>query len=120
MLALMEFDMAYDELLADRMRSALGSEPEISERKMFGGLAFMAGGHMFVGVLGKALMARVGPERYVQELSRSDVRVMDFTGKPMKGYVFVDPPGFETDADLSYWIKTCIGFVRTLPAKAQS
>jgi len=117
---LMEFDVAFDELLADRIRSALARESRISERKMFGGLAFMAGGHMFVGVLGNVLMARVGPGRYSQELSRPNVRVMDFTGKPMKGYVFVDPPGFETGADLSYWIKTCIDFVRTLPPKTQS
>jgi hypothetical protein len=116
----MEFDVAYDDLLADRMRSALEAESGISERKMFGGLAFMAGGHMFVGVLGNVLMARVGPERYIQELSRAHVRVMDFTGKPMKGYVFVDPPGFDSDSDLSYWIRACIGFVRTLPAKAQT
>jgi len=110
--------VAYDDMLAARIRSALVSESGISERKMFGGLAFMAGGNMFVGILGNVLMARVGPERYIQELSRLHVRVMDFTGKPMKGYVFVDPPGFETDSDLSYWIAKCIGFVRTLPAKS--
>ena len=111
--------MAYDELLAERVRSNLASQSAISERKMFGGLAFMAGGHMFVGVLGNVLMARVGPERYAQELTRSHVRVMDFTGKPMKGYVFVDPPGFAKESDLSAWIKTCIDFVQTLPAKRQ-
>ena len=110
--------MAYDELLADRIRSVLESESGISEKKMFGGLAFLAGGHMAVGVLGKVLMARVGPERYPEALSRSQVRVMDFTGKPMKGYVFVDPPGIQSDADLSHWVSSCIGFVRTLPAKA--
>ncbi len=109
--------MAFDDSLANRIRSALTSELGISERKMFGGLAFMAGGHMFIGILGNVLMARVGPERYTQELSRSHVRVMDFTGKPMKGYVFVDPPGFKTDSDLLAWIKTCIDFVHTLPAK---
>jgi len=110
--------MAYDELLADRVRTALAGAAAIAERKMFGGLAFLAGGHMFVGILGRVLMARVGPERYLQELARPHVRVMDFTGKPMTGYVFVDPPGFETDTDLSYWINACIGFVRTLPAKS--
>jgi len=111
--------VAYDALLADRVRSALNGAAGISERKMFGGLAFMAGGYMFVGVSGKALMARVGPERYLEALARSHVRVMDFTGKPMKGYVFVDPPGLETDADLSYWIETCIGFVRSLPVRSR-
>jgi hypothetical protein len=109
--------MAYDESLAERIRSVLSSESGISEKKMFGGLAFMSSGHMFVGILGNVLMARVGPKRYAQELNRPHVRVMDFAGKPMKGYVFVDPPGLETDSDLSAWVKTCIGFVHSLPVK---
>jgi len=114
---LTEVDVAYDESLADRMRTALGSEPGISEKKMFGGLAFMAGGHMVIGIIGDLLVARVGPVQYEQELSRPHVRPMDFTGRPMRGYVYVEPPGFAADADLSYWIGACIAFVRTLPAK---
>jgi TfoX N-terminal domain len=84
---------------------------------MFGGLAFMAKGHMFVGILGKTLMARVGPERYDQELSLPHVRAMDFTGRPMKGYVFVVPRARVGDSAFSASIAACIGFVRTLPAK---
>ena len=93
--------MAYDEGLAERLRDVLNSRPGISEKKMFGGLAFMSRGYMFIGILGDVLMARVGPEYYREALTRLNVREMDFTGKPMKGYVFVDPPGFETDPDLS-------------------
>jgi hypothetical protein len=62
-------------------------------------------------------MARVGPERYAQELSRPHVRVMDFTGRPMKGYVFVEAAGLQSNQDLSAWVRTCVGFVRSLPAK---
>ncbi len=109
--------MAYDEGLAERIRQLLGSTRNIAERKMFGGLAFMCNGHMFVGVLGETLMARVGPERYAQALAQPQVRKMDFTGRPMKGYVFVDPPGLARDADLAEWVKRCLDFVETLPPK---
>jgi TfoX/Sxy family transcriptional regulator of competence genes len=109
--------MAYDEGLAERLREVLQSRPGISEKKMFGGLAFMSRGYMFVGILGNVLMARVGPASYKEALSRSHVREMDFTGKPMKGYVFIDPPGFETDSDLSDWVEKCYRFVQSLPPK---
>ena len=109
--------MAYDEGLAERLREALQSERGISEKKMFGGVAFMSRDYMFVGIVGDVLMARVGPEYYKKALSRPHVRVMDFTGKPMKGYVFVDPPGFENDADLADWVRRCHHFVRSLPPK---
>ena len=109
--------MSYDEGLAERLRKALQSQRGISEKKMFGGLALMSRGYMFIGIIGDTLMARVGPEYYEQALARPHVRVMDFTGKAMKGYVFVDPPGFESDFDLSDWIQRCHRFVQSLPAK---
>ena len=109
--------MSFDEGLAERLRDALQSDQSISEKKMFGRLAFMSRGYMFMGILGDALMARVGPANYEQALSRTHVREMDFTGKPMKGYVFVDPPGFEDDSDLSEWVHQCHLFVQTLPPK---
>lgn len=109
--------MSYDEGLAERLREALQSQRGISEKKMFGGLAFMSRGYMFIGITGDILMARIGPEYYEQGLSRPHVRVMDFTGKPMKGYVFVDPPGFESDSDLSDWVQRCHRFVQSLPPK---
>lgn len=110
--------MSYDDGLAERLREALRAEGGITERKMFGGLAFMSRGHMFLGILGDVLMARVGPGSYEEALSRPHVRVMDFTGRPMKGYVFVDPPGLESDPDLSTWVHTCHRFVHSLPPKA--
>lgn len=109
--------MAYDEGLAERLREILQDQPEIAEKKMFGGLAFMSRGYMFVGILGDVLMARVGPEAYAQALTRPDVRPMDFTGKPMKGYVFVAPPAFEDDEDLAAWVERCLRFVQSLPPK---
>lgn len=109
--------MSYDEGLAERIRESLQSQPNITEKKMFGGLAFMSRGYMFVGILRDVLMARVGPEYYEQALSRPHVREMDFTGKPMKGYVFVDPPGFEDDTELSEWVQRCHDFVQSFPPK---
>ncbi|PKO53119.1 MAG: RNA methyltransferase [Betaproteobacteria bacterium HGW-Betaproteobacteria-21] len=109
--------MAYDEGLAQRLREVLQSERDIAEKRMFGGLVFMLRGYMFVGITGELLMARVGPDDYEQALSRPHVRVMDFTGKPMRGYVYVDPPGFEADSGLSDWVWRCHRFVRTLPPK---
>ncbi len=85
---------------------------------MFGGLAFMLHGNMFVGILGSTLMARVGPTRHQEALAKPHVRKMDFTGRPMKGYVFIDPDGLEEDHDLETWISICLEFVATLPRKA--
>lgn len=84
---------------------------------MFGGLAFMYRGHMLVGILGDSLMARVGPAEYADALKRPHVREMDFTGKPMKGYVYVDPAGIESDSDLGKWVELCLRFNATLPQK---
>lgn len=109
--------MSYDEGLAERVRELLHSQQNIAEKKMFGGLAFMSRGYMFIGILGDVLMARVGPEYYEQALSQPYVREMDFTGKPMRGYVFVDPPGFEEDAELYDWVQRCHDFVKSLPPK---
>ncbi|MDH4062347.1 MAG: TfoX/Sxy family protein [Aquincola sp.] len=109
--------MAYDAGLAQRVREALGERPGISERKMFGGLAFLVDGKMFVGVLGSTLMARVGPERHPDALARPHVRAMDFTGRPMKGYVFIDPPGLDDDRELAAWVSWCAAYAAALPGK---
>ncbi|GJQ55325.1 MAG: RNA methyltransferase [Rhodocyclaceae bacterium] len=109
--------MAYDEGLAERLRELLQDRPGITEEKMFGGLCLLSRGHMFVGIVGEALMARVGPAAYEKALTRPHARPMDFTGKPMKGYVFVDPPGFEEDRDLKRWVDESLKFVGTLPDK---
>jgi len=109
--------MAYDEGLAERLRDQFVDRPGITEKKMFGGLAFMYRGHMLVGILGDSLMARVGPTEYADALKRPHVREMDFTGKPMKGYVYVDEAGFESDTDLSTWIGLCLRLNESLPPK---
>lgn len=109
--------MAYDEDLVSRIRKALGREPGITEKKMFGGVAFLRHGLMFVGVADSMLMARVGKDLYQDSLAREHVRVMDFTGKPMAGYVYIDEPGTSSEEALRFWVKRSIGFVATLPPK---
>lgn len=109
--------MAYDEGLAERIRTVVLDQPMVSEKKMFGGLAFMRNDYMFCGVLQDSLMARVGPDNYAASLAKPHVREMDFTGRPMKGYVYVDPAGIESDQALAYWVELCMAFVLTLPPK---
>jgi TfoX/Sxy family transcriptional regulator of competence genes len=112
--------MSYDEKLADRIRRALGPRDDVEERKMFGGLAFLRGGRMFCGIAKDDLMVRVGPEGYEEALEKPHVRPMDFTGRPMKGYVFVAPPGRRTDAALRAWVNLSASFVGTLsPGRAR-
>ncbi len=108
--------MAYDEKLAARIRQALGPRDDVEERKMFGGIAFLRDGRMFVGITGDDLMVRVGPERYEESLGKPHARPMDFTGRPMKGYVYVAPAGRRTDTSLRAWVTLGARFVETLPA----
>jgi hypothetical protein len=112
--------VAYDEALAQRVREVLRNRRGITERKMFGGIAFMLRGHMFVGISGHSLMARVGPQNYEAALARAAVREMDFTGRPLRGYVFVAPQGLKSAAQLRHWVTLCADFVATLPPKAAS
>lgn len=114
--------MAYDEGLAQRIREALENgelrrDRAVVERKMFGGLAFMLGGNMCIGVSGDELMARVGPDAYADALAQPHAREMDFTGKPLRGFVYVDALGFESDEDLEAWIERGASFARSLPVK---
>jgi TfoX/Sxy family transcriptional regulator of competence genes len=108
--------MAYDEGLAERIRLVL-DERRVVEKKMFGGLAFMLRDYMCCGVIDDRLMARVGPENYEAALARPHVSKMDFTGRPMKGYVYVEPDGVADDDDLRDWVEKCAAFVATLPPK---
>jgi hypothetical protein len=113
--------MAFDEGLAERIRDVLRGEPGIVEKRMFGGVAFMAGDRMFVGILGDGLLVRVGPDEHEGALRRPHVRIMDFTGRPMKGFLVVDPPGIESDEALEGWIAQTRRFVKTLgPKKSTS
>jgi len=109
--------MAYDEAVAKRVRSALGKNPDVVEKRMFGGVAFMVRGNMCCGVIGDRLMLRVGPKGYEASLSRSHARAMDFTGRPMKGLVYVEPEGFASARDLEAWIERAMEFALSLPAK---
>jgi len=109
--------MAFDEGVAERLRSIFAGHADIVEKQMFGGLAFMHAGNMCCGIIGDVLMARVGPTAYAEALKQPYVREMDFTGKAMKGFVYVDPAGFSEDDDLLRWIHLCQAFTATLPEK---
>jgi TfoX/Sxy family transcriptional regulator of competence genes len=109
--------MAYDEGVAQRIREALRDHPEVVERKMFGGLVFMVYGNMCCGALGEMLMVRVGPEQYKKALDQPHARKMDFTGKPLTGFVYVVPEGFDTDQAMAQWVRMSLDFVTALPPK---
>jgi TfoX/Sxy family transcriptional regulator of competence genes len=109
--------MAYSEDLAARIWKALAAEKGVSERKMFGGIAFMLRGNMCCGVIGEDLMLRVGPDLYEEALARPGARPMDFTGRPMKGMVYVDPRAIESDAVLRELVELGLAFAASLPAK---
>lgn len=106
--------MAYDEALADRIRRAIGRRPDVTEKKMFGGVAFLLDGKMFSGIAKDELMVRVGPERYEESLAKAHVRPMDFTGRPMNGYVFVGAAGCRTDEAVKTWVDLGAAFVATV------
>jgi hypothetical protein len=109
--------MAYDGGVAERIREVFDGRDDVVEKKMFGGIAFMHCGNMCCGIVDDVLMARVGPDSYPDALSRDHAREMNFTGKPMKGFVYVDPAGFSEDAELRDWISLCEAFTASLPAK---
>jgi len=109
--------MAYDEDLAERVRLAMADVPDLIERKMFGGLAFMAGDHMAVGIARDQLMVRLGKEGATAALERPHVRRMDMTGTPMRSIVLVAPEGVADDDALQGWVDEALAFVRTLPPK---
>jgi len=108
--------VAYDEKLADRVRDVLEEVEGATERKLFGGLAFMVRGHMACGIVGDDLMLRLGAEGAERALERPHVRPMDFTGKPMTGMVYVGAHGLE-GAALRRWMAEATGFVAGLPPK---
>jgi TfoX/Sxy family transcriptional regulator of competence genes len=110
--------MSYDEGLADRIRDVVASKAGVGEKRMFGGIAFLLGGKMFCGIVKEELMVRVGPDRHREALRQPHVRPMDFTGRPMEGYVFIAPSGYESDAALEKWVHWALEFVATLPAKS--
>jgi TfoX/Sxy family transcriptional regulator of competence genes len=108
--------MAYDEDLADRVRALHETEAGFSERKMFGGVAFMLEAHMCCGVVDGDLMLRLGPDGADAALERPHVRPMDFTGRPLSSMVFVAPEGLQ-GVSLGAWVEQAAAFARSLPPK---
>lgn len=109
--------MAYEEALADRVREVLAPREAVSERKMFGGLAFMVGGNMACGVMGTEIMVRLSREEAERALEAEHARRMDFTGKPMTGMIYVAEPGIAADADLAEWVEAGADHAASLPPK---
>ncbi|MGC2239939.1 MAG: TfoX/Sxy family protein [Acidimicrobiia bacterium] len=109
--------MAFDETLATRIRDHIGDHPALTERKMFGGIAFMIQGNMAVGVSGDDLMVRIDPADQEVTLARPGVRLFGITGRPMRGWILVAPAATESDEDLTGWIDTGVDFATGLPAK---
>ena len=110
--------MAYDEALAERVRAALASRDGIVEKKMFGGVAFMIRGHMSCGVVNETFMVRVDPEREGALLREPGARPMDFTGKPMRGFLYVEGIGL-AGAALRRWVKRAADFAESRPPKSR-
>lgn len=112
--------MPYDEGLAHRLRELCETEAGIAEKKMFGGLCFLSGGHMAFGIVGDELMVRVGPDAYEACLAEPHAREMTFTGRAMKGMVYVGTEGFAEDEDLARWASRGLDFAGSLPPKVAS
>ena len=104
--------MPFNEQLADRIRLVLKEKnASFEEKKMFGGICFMVDGKMCMGVANhEELMARIGPEQYEMALKKPGCKEMNFTGRSMKGYVFVEPEAIDMDDDLAYWVQLCLDF----------
>ena len=109
--------MGYDEKTAERVRRILSRRRDVVEKKMVGGLSFMVNGSMCCGLTSTALMVRVGPEAYEGALAQPHTRPMEFTGRPLVGFVCVDSRGYRTDTALAKWVQRGVDFVSTLPAK---
>jgi TfoX/Sxy family transcriptional regulator of competence genes len=102
--------MAFNEELAQRIRERLEHLENVEEKLMMGGLAFMVNGKMCVGVIKDEIMCRIDPEEMPRALERQGARPMDFTGRPMKGYLQVDETGLRKNADFDFWINLCLDF----------
>ena len=109
--------MAYDKGLAERIRTELREVPGYDEKKMFGGIGFLFGGNMACGVHGDGLIVRVGPDAYENSLAEAHTKEFDLTGRPMTGWVVVQPAGYESRESLRDWIQKGVDYARSLPAK---
>jgi TfoX N-terminal domain len=109
--------MVYSKALADEIRARIGDHPGLSERQMFGGIAFMLNGNMAVGVSGDELMVRVGKEAHDDAMALPGARIFDMSARPMRGWILVAPEGIAREADLDAWIDRGVAFAETLPPK---
>ena len=113
----MEARMAYDEILAQRIRTVLQGTAGLTEKKMFGGVGFMLHGNMACGVNKEDLIVRVGPDGYEEALTQLHVSVFDMTGRPMKGWITVSPEGYKVQNELEAWVHQGVEFTKSLPPK---
>lgn len=109
--------MAYNEALAARIRARLSQVPDLTEKKMFGGVGFLVNGNMACGVNGVDMILRVGPEKYIQALAQPDTSVFDMTGKPMTGWIKVKPDGIQDEHQLADWVQQGLDYAFSLPPK---
>ena len=109
--------MVYDEQLAARIRAEIGSLPGFSEKKMFGGVGIMLNGNMCCGVHGDGMIVRLSPEQAEAALHQAHTRLFDLPGRPMKGWIVVQPEGLGTELALARWVQMAVQFASTLPAK---
>lgn len=109
--------VAYAEDLAQRIRDAIDGRPGVSERKMFGGIAWMANGNMACGIVGEDLMVRLDREDAEAAMAENHVGPMEFTGRPMGGFIRVEAAGVGSDSDLGRWVDAGAAFAESLPAK---
>jgi TfoX/Sxy family transcriptional regulator of competence genes len=110
--------MAYDEDLANRVRELLAGEPDLTEKKMFGGLAFLVGGHMAVSASGQGgLLLRVDPEQTEALRAKPHAAAFEMRGRAMDGWLRVEPDGLRTRAQLQRWVARGVGYARSLPPK---
>lgn len=102
--------MAYDHQLAKRIRMHLASHPNVEEKEMMGGLTFMVNDKMCVGIIKDEMMCRIDPDLHESMIEKQGCRTMDFTKRPMKGYVMIDETGMQSNKDFEYWINLCLDF----------
>lgn len=109
--------MAFDGRLANDVRARIGARPELTERQMFGGVAFTINGNMALGVSGDELMVRVGKDAHDQAETRRGARMFDLSSRPMRGWIVVAPEGLGDDDDLDMWIAQGLAYAQSLPPK---
>ena len=109
--------MAYDEALAQRVRTVLPDVPGLTEKKMFGGIGFIVQGNMACGVNGNDLIVRMSPDAFDAAVAHPHVRLFDMTGRPMKGWIVVDSAGIKSAEDLQSWLRQGVAFAQSLPPK---